>query len=376
MATNQFEDLSASECCSQARKLWLSGSSDLIRVEKLYRKALKATKTSNSKTNGKRRRILQLSKSEYKAAGEKLALLLCQSGQWEKAQKGLTSMGYRCRLASCVLDYPEVRSPSTSSQSPPCRVYDNFLSEEETAILKEVFEDRGASYWIDHGYEVEPPSPYFSYVVPLEHATSDFGFIGHLMHKCRRQLQSRFPDLEEAKHVEMWAHNRPHASGHQMHFDSDNEGIGGVRNPIISTILYITGGVGGPSLVTNQTLNDRRIANKGWMSHPREKRLVAFDGRVLHGVVPGKGCKTGRRVTLMFAFWKDIELRGGNEPVAARQFPMSSEWASLLRQDFACTQSTQPTPVEPIEVDRVYEKLDGTEWKLGLPNYDVVFQGF
>jgi hypothetical protein len=118
-----------------------------------------------------------------------------------------------------------------------------------------------------------------------------------------------FPLLSKATCVEMWAHNRPHALGHQLHFNSDNEGEGGVRNPILSTILYITGNAGGPSLVTSQKLVHRHLATKGWMSHSKEKRLVAFDGRVLHGVVPSKGSPGDERcVTLMFAFWKKIKV--------------------------------------------------------------------
>ena len=65
-----------------------------------------------------------------------------------------------------------------------------------------------------------------------------------------------------------------------QHFDSDDEGRGGIRNPIISTILYITAEddntqnvngrtiPGGPSLVTNQKLADIRLATKGYMAHP------------------------------------------------------------------------------------------------------------
>jgi hypothetical protein len=37
-----------------------------------------------------------------------------------------------------------------------------------------------------------------------------------------------------------WAHCRPHSSGHQLHFDSDDEGRGSVRNPIISTVLHLS----------------------------------------------------------------------------------------------------------------------------------------
>lgn len=37
-----------------------------------------------------------------------------------------------------------------------------------------------------------------------------------------------FPAVAEARFAEWWAHCRPHGSGHQMHFDSDNEGLGEV----------------------------------------------------------------------------------------------------------------------------------------------------
>lgn len=38
-----------------------------------------------------------------------------------------------------------------------------------------------------------------------------------------------FPAAAEARFAEWWAHCRPHPSGHQLHFDSDNEGRGQVR---------------------------------------------------------------------------------------------------------------------------------------------------
>jgi len=177
-------------------------------------------------------------------------------------------------------------------------------------------------------------------------------------------------------------HNRPHASGHQMHFDSDDEGNGGVRNPIISTILYICAESGGPSLVTQQSLNDRHLSDHGFLSHPARKRLVAFSGNVLHGVIPGKGSVSkGRRVTLMFAFWKHIEVRRGNTPGSARPFPLNSnsEWAQQLlksdkEQNFAGKMKRSP----PLKIDCVYQTLDGKPWKrnMGLPDYDHIYQGF
>ena len=56
--------------------------------------------------------------------------------------------------------------------------------------------------------------------------------------RVRALAERSFPAVKEAKFVEWWAHRRPHSSGHQMHFDSDNEGRGGVRNPIVR---YVNG---------------------------------------------------------------------------------------------------------------------------------------
>lgn len=171
-----------------------------------------------------------------------------------------------------------------------------------------------------------------------------------------------------------------------MHFDSDDEGRGGVRNPIVSTILYITASaaVGGPSLVTNQKLTDIRLATKGYLAHPKPQRLVAFDGKYLHGVIPGKGFQEGRRTTIMLAFWDEIQIRRGSSgPGSARPFPIKNckpEWASQLIAPLGAAKCKYESCVEtdPIQLDTIYETTDGKPWKRGegMPSYDQVFQGF
>jgi len=409
-----------------ARKLWLSAASqsDLDEVERLYRLALSSKSISTEQHNNsdglkdddqpKKKKIRTsssghcgLNRQQFQQAGEKLALLLCQSGRCKKARKGLASMGYICRLSKQVLDYPnehddnEDRSttdetPITKQRSSICQIVDGFLSEQELKRLRTVFESPNASYWVDHNYAVEPPSPYFSWVISLKDISED-GFIGDLILKILRcpLVNEKYPHLQsKANYVELWAHNRPHASGHQMHFDSDDEGRGGVRNPLISTILYITEQdattnekylpVGGPSLVTNQKLTDIRLATKGWMARPKPQRLVTFDGRYLHGVVPGKGVQTGRRVTLMLAFWEEIKIRQGQGPGSARPFPNGNdmpEWARQLATPLEEKNSNNYEAckeTDPIKLDCIYETLDGKKWKRGsgIPQYDEVFQGF
>lgn len=397
-----------------ARELWLTAatSDDLQEVEKLYRHALtsKARDESSDEPAKKKRKgdYYNLSREDYRQASEKLALLLCQSGRCKKAKKPLAALGFKCKLAERVLDYPVPSNNGTTEKcrkGTPCQIVDRFLTKNELERLRSVFLSRSANYWTTHNYRVEPPSPYFSYVIPLagmlhnnQPTTNKFGFIGDLIQKILScpMLVKKFPGLPETEYVEMWAHNRPHASGHQMHFDSDDEGRGGVRNPIISTILYITeenatAFSGGPSLITNQEVESTHLATRGWLAHPKPERLVAFDGRYLHGVVPGKGVglKDSRRVTLMFAFWKHLKVRRGLGPASARPFPVGerqinvSEWAKNLITPLeeseeketsfdACVESP------PIELDVVYERLDGKPWKKshGLPSYDEVFQGF
>jgi hypothetical protein len=63
-----------------------------------------------------------------------------------------------------------------------------------------------------------------------------------------------------------------------------------VRNPIVSTVLYLSGGgCGGPTLVTDQGFSSKQLANRGWIVHPHVGRLTMFNGSVLHGVIPGRG---------------------------------------------------------------------------------------
>lgn len=403
-----MEGSSAIECCNLARTLWLNSTneSDLKTVEELYRQAMATYEKEESSIVGdpptKRSRKVALKPfgnyEEYASAGEKLALLLCQSGRANEAKGILLSLGFICRLSTSVLDYPAVEQEAHHAGAAirdfkatecPCIIIDNFLASNTMEYLKRNFEDLTASYWSDNAYQVEPPSPYFSFALPIDDALSNYGFLGSLISQIYNcvLLRTKFSGLSDAKYVELWAHNRPHASGHQMHFDSDDEGRGGVRNPVMSTIVYVTAGSGGPSLITSQAFGDCHLAQKGWLCHPKEKRLVAFDGKYLHGVIPGKKISTsGRRVTLMLAFWTDIDIRQENGLGSSRPFPTHKPWAKKLLQeciysdrsdDVGTRDLAEATPI-PILVPCVYETLDGKPWskRMGMPSYDQVFQCF
>lgn len=63
------------------------------------------------------------------------------------------------------------------------------------------------------------------------------------------------------------------------------------RHPLLSCVLYLTPGgdgealpsVGGPTVVTDQTLQSDGLARVGFSFLPRLNRVVAFDSRYLHG---------------------------------------------------------------------------------------------
>eukprot|EP00798_Chlamydomonas_sp_ICE-L_P031583 gene31583-6779_t len=91
----------------------------------------------------------------------------------------------------------------------------------------------GASspFWSQHGYSQE--SPYFSYAHPIgKKPTSAMDQIIGYIHSL---VVQRFPQAADATVAEWWAHCRPHSCGHQMHFDSDNEGMG-------KTLQLLSGG--------------------------------------------------------------------------------------------------------------------------------------
>ena len=47
-------------------------------------------------------------------------------------------------------------------------------------------------------------------------------------------------------------------------------------------------------------------ASNAWLVHPKENRLLLFDGTAMHSVIPGDqqaNPKAGRRVTFMCVFW-------------------------------------------------------------------------
>jgi hypothetical protein len=147
---------------------------------------------------------------------------------------------------------------------------------------------------------------------------------------------------------------------HQLHFDLDEEALLEKSfnpkdlHPLVSAVLYLSDqNVAGPTLVTNQTLEKDSFATEAWLCHPCKNKLLLFDGKLLHGVVPylpsannsaipeggeaiaKSDTKSSPRITLMMGFWgksfndegqrtetKNIESNKGTEIVLGPNMPM------------------------------------------------------
>lgn len=94
---------------------------------------------------------------------------------------------------------------------------------------------------------------------------------------------------------EWWIHTRTVQAnlGHNLHFDTEEsmlEQEKKISHPILSCVLYLTGGdVGGSTIVLDQTPNSTENAARGWISVPRDNQCLIFPGDLLHGVLPCPG---------------------------------------------------------------------------------------
>ncbi len=169
-----------------------------------------------------------------------------------------------------------------------------------------------------------------------------------------------------------------------MHFDSDETRIdegGSPHHPIISCVLFVRE-AGGPTLMTDQTLHGG-LANEGWMIDAKLNRILAFDARYLHGVIPGIGNGTeesSRRLTFMVGFWRKIESKdqGKGRYGAGQPFPYNDESLSWPKEMniYETTEKIHPNSSNPCNVVRyvcpIWEQLQSG----GSNDYKTFFQGF
>ena len=371
-------------------------------------------------------RDLRLLEKEQVASGQALqalSLLLCQAGRVVEATPLLVGQGFRWRLAREVLCYAPSDGRGHGDDGPqpdplsalPVRVVDGALPPAMLRHLQEVFRPT-SPFWAEHFYDAVSNASravgYFSYLFPLTPTPT-------LQARCsveqvilflyRTYVRRLFPAAADTATVaEWWVHSRPHSSGHQLHFDSDETGLEGggkAEHPICSLIVYLGGdgdgdgdgddgpAVGGPTLVTDQRLAGP-LATRGWLCHPKCNRLAAFDAQFLHGVVPGRGPNPrvgARRLTFMVGFWRAIKAQPRGLDVAGpgQPFPAGTETSYTWHKEMALRPELDSAtgPDAPVSIELVAPQPVATVWEpveasasagkaVGGVDYNTCFQGF
>lgn len=341
--------------------------------------------------------ILQDEAEFIHACVEKLGLVYAQSGRDQELKELLSSNSFTHRLSRTVLNYNQLLQhyqQHKSSEISAGSDYREYLSCFDNVLQNDVLEKMhtffspNSRFWTFHNYNEFESTGYFSYLYNVDQDPSNF--VEQVINSIFVLLKIKNPRVaSRIKKAEWWAHCRPHCMGHQMHYDSENEGKGTVRHPVLSTVLYLSNNkIGGPTFVTNQLLTDQTLANRGWMVFPQQNRLAVFDSNYLHGVVPGQGVTTdasARRITFMIGFWDEIQAIESPGHGASRNLPNAGTDADSWLRDIQIDTSIfgdqlllHPVEAEPpISVSSVWQSIDGTELEsLSLPLYERCFQGF
>ncbi len=347
-------------------------------------------------------------------ASSKLALFLSLNPSFATQNEVvnlLSNLGFQWKLHSSVFAY----NLHSTYIGPPKNMYIRVIDD---ALSKNVFErfkklmKRDGGYFRENLYNPYKSTGYISYLFPTLQPPRNFMEQVYLM--LFNLADQMFPEKhirQNCTDLEAWAHSRPHSSGHQMHYDSENEGIGKVRHPIVSCVLYFSEeDVGGPTIMTTQTLqSDKLESSLAYICPPKPNRLCVFDARYLHGVLPGRGfaSESASRDTFMIGFWDSIQERPWattepkGQPGASRILPMIPSIGQYVRprgwtREYSwCLNSGDNSLlpeeefnhlvenlsvnqlVAPIEIGSLWERVDGVETtNHALPNYHTCFQGF
>jgi hypothetical protein len=265
-----------------------------------------------------------ISDNDKSIAAYELALLLSQNGKGKDADDYLQYLGFKYKLSTSVFstnNKNNILRYKSHKKNDPVVAFDNVLPEEFLETLQAAFAPT-SPFWIEHGY---PTDSFFSYNIPLselnmnnnkksksnkESSPLSSNIVKDLALYLKPLLLKTFPNkqIKDLKSVEFWVHQRDTESsqGHQLHFDLDekklkekglNESTVNSIHPLLSSVLYLNGSAGNddieviddlfaPTLITDQTLLPNSIASEGWLCYPKPNRLLTFDGKLLHGVIP------------------------------------------------------------------------------------------
>ena len=218
----------------------------------------------------------------------------------------------------------------------------------------------GASYWDESDYNNRGYYSYYFDVKAKSRNVVEDAIIHHLLPLAEQTLQEEHKSAQAIVGAEWWVHTRPQSAnlGHPLHFDTDEWLLNTtheVSHPIVSSVLYLTGGgtgaAAGSTVVFDQAPDANKNGTQAWLSEPKNNHFINFPGNLLHGVLPCIGDSSNgsdsdkNRLTLMVGFWtrdvtasmKNRQLYGpcGPLPPATREHSWVLEAQKNVKQ-FSC----------------------------------------
>lgn len=314
----------------------------------------------------------------------------------------LSTKAFGYPACECEIDMSSCKLKTNEESKLPLIMIDNILPQPLFDALRHSFRPN-SRYWTNfysktnkgeggmrrifasHNISL-PMATDLTYIKCIDQASS---LIEQVAIIVKHRLSQHFPSISAATSAEVWSHRRPPDAQHQLHYDMDEirlhtlkqrhrdecdsatrgskrqkvgncinnntEDLSTMKNicPIISCVLTISVpnetkacnkcsrlGDGAPTLVCNQSLVGSRT-NEGWLCYPRLNRLVAFDGSLLHAVLPGIPSEAlsededeCSRVTLMMGFWKEVTLTVPDEASQSLTIGPNVPFPSSLLDEF------------------------------------------
>jgi hypothetical protein len=298
------------------------------------------------------------------------------------------ALGFTLRLSTEAM----VGAPAAAAATPNnlLHVYDQVVPPRVLELLCSAFQP-SSPFFALHDYHDNPR--FFSYVYEVRTqppANLVEQVIQTYLWPIMQAATTRTKPGCEIACCEWWVHARDARSGHQLHFDSNETHLmlrGEVLHPVYSTVLVLSpGSASQPLLVIDQRLHeDASEQVVGWRVEPDSPgRLVAFDGSLLHGVIPqlGKDVKGGHsaRITLMTGWWASSTA----EPTPLHRAPGPNRVATetdVANWGLACVDAERlPAPpptaatAKPLPSVRVWQSVPPSKSK--HPLREFAFVGF
>ena len=163
-----------------------------------------------------------------------------------------------------------------------------------------------AAYWKESDYSTRG---YYSFFHDFDGANAkpsnliEEVIISHLLPRAQQCLDNMTDtsDASESSQIcgfEWWAHTRPIQAnlGHNLHFDTDESMLdqeGKVTHPVLSSVLYLTGGnenvSSGATIILDETPDSTALGETCYLGIPKDNTFLIFPGNRLHGVLPCPG---------------------------------------------------------------------------------------